>query len=49
MKNENETVEVIKSSEGEVKEPTAEVFGNFTEMSRGKNGGSDRRPTQRNQ
>lgn len=49
MKNENETVEVIKSPEGVVKEPTAEVLGNFTEMSRGKNGGSDENPNKRKQ
>jgi len=48
MKNENETVEVIKSPEGVQKEPSAEVLGNFTEMSRGKNGGSDSSPTKRN-
>ena len=41
MKNENETVEVVKSPEVVVKEPIAEVLGNFTEVSRGKNGGSD--------
>lgn len=51
MKNENEVevVEVVKSPEGVAKEPTAEVLGSFTEMSRGKNGGSDASPTKRNQ
>ncbi|KKQ08005.1 MAG: hypothetical protein US18_C0004G0017 [Parcubacteria group bacterium GW2011_GWB1_36_5] len=48
MKNENETVEVVKSPEVVVKEPIAEVLGNFTEVSRGKNGGSDASPTKRN-
>jgi len=48
MKNENETVEVLKSPEAVAKEPTAEVLGNFTEVSRGKNGGSDASPTKRN-
>jgi|GEM_PF-4105410 len=49
MKNENETAEVIKSPEEVAKEPTAEVLGNFTEMSRGKFGGSDLSPTKRKQ
>ena len=49
MKNKNETIEIIISPESVVKEPTAEVLGNFTEMSRGKFGGSDLSPTKRKQ
>ena len=39
----------IVKNETVVKEPTAEVLGNFTEMSRGKFGGSDLSPTKRKQ
>ena len=43
------TVEQVKSAEKIKNEPVAEVLGNFAEVSRGKNGGSDLSPTKRKQ
>lgn len=42
-------LEIVKTPEEIVKEPTAEVLGKFSEVSRGKNGGSDAKPYKRNQ
>jgi len=48
MKSEKKPIEIINSPENVTKEPTAEILGSFTEMSRAKNGGSDSSPTKRN-